>query len=138
MFMKTLRFIGLILILFISNFTFAQQEMQNTKTPEERAKNQTKILTKACNLTEDQQLNVEKVLLNSIEKLKVLRSTKPTKRGEKLAEIQAVKDNQNAEIKKLLSDEQYQKYLEILEKQKEKIKVNRSENRREALEAIDN
>lgn len=136
--MKTLRFIGLILILFISNFTFAQQEMQNTKTPEERAKNQTKILTKACNLTEDQQLNVEKVLLNSIEKLKVLRSTKPTKRGEKLAEIQAVKDNQNAEIKKLLSDEQYQKYLEILEKQKEKIKVNRSENRREALEAIDN
>lgn len=136
--MKTLKFIGLILFLFISNFTFSQQEVQNTKTPEERAKNQTKILTKACNLTEDQQLNVEKVLLNSIEKLKVLRSTKPTKRGEKLAEIQAVKDNQNAEIKKLLSDEQYQKYLEILEKQKEKIKVNRSENRREALEAIDN
>lgn len=138
MYMKTLRFVGLILILLISNFTFSQQEMQNTKSPEERAKNQTKFLAKACNLTEDQQLNVEKVLLNSIEKLKVLRSTKPTKRGEKLAEIQAVKDNQNAEIKKLLSDEQYQKYLEILEKQKEKIKVNRSENRREALEAIDN
>lgn len=136
--MKTLKFIGLILFLFISNFTFAQQEVQNTKTPEERAKNQTKILTKACNLTEDQQLNVEKVLLSSIEKIKVLRLTKPTKRGEKLAEIQVVKDNQNAEIKKLLSDEQYQKYLEILEKQKEKIKVNRSENRREALEAIDN
>lgn len=136
--MKTLKFIGLILILFISNFTFAQQEMQNTKTPEERAKNQTKILTKACNLTQDQQLNVEKVLLVSIVKLKELRSTKPTKRGDKFAEIQVIKDNQNTEIKKIISEEQYQKYLETIEKQKEKIKENRLENRREALEGIDN
>lgn len=136
--MKTFKLSVFVLILFISNVIFAQQEMQNSKTPEERAKNQTKILTKACNFTEDQQLSVEKVLLNSILKLKDLRSVKPTKRGERLAEIQAVKENQNAEIKKILSEEQYIKYLEIIEKQKERIKENRLENRREAMESIEN
>lgn len=136
--MKTFKLSIFVLILFISNVIFAQQEMQNSKTPEERAKNQTKILTKACNLTEDQQLSVEKVLLNSILKLKELRSVKPTKRGERLAEIQAVKENQNAEIKKILSEEQYIKYLEIIEKQKERIKENRLESRREAMESIEN
>lgn len=136
--MKTFKLSVFVLILFISNVIFAQQEMQNSKTPEERAKNQTKILTKACNLTEDQQLSVEKVLLNTILKLKDLRSVKPTKRGERLAEIQAVKENQNAEIKKILSEEQYIKYLEIIEKQKERIKENRLENRREAMESIEN
>lgn len=136
--MKTFKLSVFVLILFISNVIFAQQEMQNTKTPEERAKNQTKIMTKACNLTEDQQLSVEKVLLNTILKLKELRSVKPTKRGERLAEIQAVKENQNAEIKKILSEEQYIKYLEIIEKQKERIKENRLENRREAMDSIEN
>ena len=136
--MKTFKLSVFVLILLISNVIFAQKEMQNAKTPEERAKNQTKILTKACNLTEDQQLNVEKVLLNSILKLKELRSVKPTKRGERLAEIQAVKENQNTEIKKILSEEQYNKYLEVLEKQKERIKENRMENRHEAMESIEN
>lgn len=136
--MKTFKLSVFVLILLISNVIFAQQEMQNSKTPEERAKNQTKILTKACNLTEDQQLSVEKVLLNTILKLKELRSVKPTKRGERLAEIQAVKENQDAEIKKILSEDQYKKYLEVVEKQKERIKENRLENRREAMESIDN
>jgi len=132
--MKTLKFIGIFAFILIANQLKAQDFENQTKSSEERAANQTKAIAKFCNLTTDQQLKVEKILLNTNNQLKELKMKKPTQRAEKLKEIQAIKESQNSEIKQILSAEQYQKYMELLEKQKEKLRERRMEMRQEVME----
>lgn len=130
--MKNLKVFGIIAFMLFVSVLCAQDNSNLNKTPEERAKNQAIAITKACSLNVEQQQKVEQIILNSIIKLNDLRKTKPTQRGEKMKEIQVIKDNQTAEIKVIMTPEQFVKYQELVEKQKQKLKE-KLENRREAM-----
>lgn len=135
--MRTLKILGMITLVFFSYLSEAQIGEKSIKTPEERAKNQTKAITKVCSLSDEQQIKVEQLILNSIIKLDEIRSAKPTQRGEKMKDLQAIKEKQNTEIKQILTPEQFVKYQELVEKQKEKLQDRRMEKRREIMESAE-
>ena len=69
-------------------------------------------------------------MLNTNTKIDELRSVKPTYKGERLDKMKAINEEQEAQLKSVLTVEQYQKYLDMKEARKEKIKERR-ENKNE-------
>ena len=136
--MRTLKIVGIIAILLFNFQLKAQDQDKIKKTPEEKAKNQTKAINKVCNLTDEQFPKVEKIILTSNFKLNELKSNKPTQRGEKIKEFQAIKENQDAEMKQILSPEQFVKYQKLLNEQIEKIRERGKGKRDEIIENLEN
>lgn len=136
--MRTLKIVGIIAILLFNFQLKAQDQEKIKKTPEEKAKNQTKAINKVCNLTDEQFPKVEKIILNSNLKLNELKSSKPTQRGQKIKEFQAIKENQDAEMKQILSPEQFVKYQKLLNEQLEKIRERGKGKRDEIIENLEN
>jgi hypothetical protein len=136
--MRTLKIVGIIAILLFNFQLKAQDQEKIKKTPEEKAKNQTKAINKVCNLTDEQFPKVEKIILNSNLKLNELKSSKPTQRGQKIKEFQAIKENQDAEMKQILSPEQFVKYQKLLNEQIEKIRERGKGKRDEIIENLEN
>lgn len=132
--MKKIVFTSVIAYFIINFQLFAQDYNRNRLTPEERIQKQVEAINKACSLTKEQQISIEQIITDSNKKLIDLRNTKPTQRGDKLNKFQEIRDNQDAEIKKILSPEQYKKYQDLNEKQKEKLRERRMGNRGEILE----
>ena len=100
------------------------------RTPQERTENQLKGITKACNLTKEQTPKVEKILLNSNTKMDELRTAKPTEKGGRMEKMKAIGEEQDTQLKAVLTAEQYQKYLDMKAARKEKMKE-RPENKNE-------
>ena len=121
--------IALMLTLMMFGLQVFSQNNQ-TRTPQERTQNQLKGINKACNLTKEQTPKVEKILLNTNTKIDELKSVKPTYKGERLDKMKAINEEQEAQLKSVLTVEQYQKYLDMKEARKEKIKERR-ENKNE-------
>jgi hypothetical protein len=136
--MRTLKIVGIIAILLFNFQLKAQDQEKIKKTPEEKAKNQTKAINKVCNLTDEQFPKVEKIILNSNLKLNELKSSKPTQRGQKIKEFQAIKENQDAEMKQILSPEQFVKYQKLLNEQLEKIRERGKGKRDGIIENLEN
>ncbi len=136
--MRTLKIVGIIAILLFNFQLKAQDQDKIKKTPEEKAKNQTKAINKVCNLTDEQFPKVEKIILTSNLKLNELKSSKPTQRGQKIKEFQAIKENQDAEMKQILSPEQFVKYQKLLNEQIEKIRERGKGKRDEIIENLEN
>ncbi len=136
--MRTLKIVGIIAILLFNFQLKAQDQDKIKKTPEEKAKNQTKAINKVCNLTDEQFPKVEKIILTSNLKLNELKSNKPTQRGEKIKEFQAIKENQDAEMKQILSSEQFMKYQKLLNEQIEKIRERGKGKRDGIIENLEN
>ena len=103
---------------FISTIIFSQNNQK--RTPQERTENQLKGINKACNLTKEQMPKDEKILLNSNTKLEEVKTMKPTYKGERVDKIKAIIEEQDTQLKAILTPEQYEKYLALKEKQKAK------------------
>jgi Spy/CpxP family protein refolding chaperone len=87
------------------------------KTPEQRAENQTKRLTKELGLTAEQQAKAKAIILKREEEKENLQ--KATREGH---------EKTKAEFKAFLTPEQFQKF----EKKEEEMKKNREERRKQS------
>jgi len=126
--MKLVKLIAPMLILFIAFNTFAQE--QTRKTPEERAKNQTKAIDKECQLTPEQKTKVEQIILSAINQTKEVRQ-KDIPRRDKMIEIKKINEDRDLQMKSTLTPDQYAKYQALVEKMKAKTKE-RMQARQEA------
>ncbi len=131
--MKFLNAIAMILLLTLSFTVQSQQDEKIQKTPEERAKRELKAIQKECNLSNEQSVKVEQILLTTQKKLAIVKASKPVQRGDRLKEMKTISDDQNTEMAKILSPEQYTKYQALIEKQKEKIRNRMKERQAEGI-----
>lgn len=122
-----LSIIGLTLGFCTLSGAFAQGKMEKLKqtTPEERAQFQTQVLKEKLNLSTEQEKQVGDINLKYAQKMD------PVLKGEdgKIAKFKAAKDinkEKDAELKTVLTTEQYEKYTqmkgELKDAAKQKIK----------------
>jgi protein CpxP len=108
-----------LMLLFISGIAMAQQS-QN-KTPEERAESQTQKLTKELSLTSDQSTKIKASLLQQGQQADAIRTkyANATDKKPMHQEIKTLHESKDAEIKKVLTADQYTKYQTIISEQHE-------------------
>ena len=94
-----------ILMAFASITAFAQRQDSNI-TVEQRAENQTKILTESLKLTAEQQKQVYALNLDRAKKMEEMRSSQNQDREAMRASMQTF----NTELSKVLTPEQQEKY----------------------------
>lgn len=127
-----MRKIGLLLIsLMMLTFTGMTQPGQRSIDPEIMAKRQTAQLKEELQLNEDQEKQVYEIKLESGKKFQAIRKEmQPGKRfdgmREKFAAIREVEDEQ---LKKALTEAQWEKYQEYLKKRREEMQQRRQSNR---------
>lgn len=92
------------------------KESATKKTPEERAENMTKRLTKELNLNSDQQMKTKAIILK-----------REQDRDNMVKKAKDAHEKSKAEFKAFLSEEQFQKF----EKKEEEMKKKREERRME-------
>ena len=129
--MKTL-IVAFALFLAVTSATFGQEAAATRgepRPPEERAEAQTSRLTKALSLTAEQQTQVKAILLARDQKAAALRGTKPAVKGEKMRQAKAIKDETDAEMKKVLSEAQFQQYTQRQDENMEKMREKRKQRR---------
>jgi Spy/CpxP family protein refolding chaperone len=98
---------------------FAQNKQDKTpKTPEEYAKVRSEKLTKELGLNADQKAKVYDLLLNKRKKIQEIRAKYPNDKKAAHAEAKPVKEQFKADMKAVLTPEQYAKWEEM-QKQKE-------------------
>lgn len=93
---------------------------QRQADPDEMAKRQTKMLKTELGLSEDQAEQVEKVFLESNKEMSELRqemrqTEDRTAMREQMTQLRA---KQEKEIKKILSEKQFEKYKEMMEERR--------------------
>jgi periplasmic protein CpxP/Spy len=110
----------LLLALFATTFSMAQQGGPQNFDPKEMAKRQTEELTKELGLNKDQQKKVSDLNLKAAEQMSAMRE-QMRNGGDREAmreKMTKAREAQNAEMKKILTDEQYKKYEKYLEERR--------------------
>lgn len=124
--MKNLKFtLALIIGLAISSNTI--QAQTKPAMPEDRKTemvNQLKLDKEKLALTKDQEASYMEISKKYGEKLKSLRDN-DAERSAKMKEVKDLRDQKDAEMKVLLSEDQFKKYKEIQDERKEKMKGRR-------------
>jgi len=96
----------------LSTAVFAQRG-HGDKNPEQRAEKITKHMTESLNLSEAQTAKVKAIHLKYGERMKAMRSQQTEDdRSKKRAAMEKVRADRDAEIKTVLTEEQYQKFQE--------------------------
>lgn len=123
--MKTLKTTFAVILFFIaSNNLIAQEEMvAKEESKVEMAKN-FKLTVEKLALTPKQQTSFKEIALKFGQKMKAIKTSDSDKKT-KRQELKSLKTEKDAEIKSLLSEEQFKKYLEMQSERREKIKENR-------------
>ncbi|MCU4163686.1 Spy/CpxP family protein refolding chaperone [Carboxylicivirga caseinilyticus] len=106
----------LILGAFLTIFIASASQAQNRPSPEERVKQQTEQMAKDLNLTEKQKEQVTELNKKFGEKMKKMRDENQGNREKMREAMGELRTERNTELKKILTDEQYKKYLELEEK----------------------
>ena len=130
-------------MLVVGMTTFAQDKKERPKraqmekmTPEQRQQKHLDRLTKELTLDAKQQVAVGKILTEKSAKAQDMKAQKDTRKasGDKMTTeertafknaMQAEKADTEAKMKAVLSADQYQKWLDIREENKEKMKEKR-------------
>ncbi|MDJ1481016.1 hypothetical protein QNI16_11025 [Cytophagaceae bacterium YF14B1] len=115
--------LNILMGLMVIGVSMAQQRMP--RTPEQRAEMQTKRLTKEITLTADQQTQVKNILLSRAIKVDSLRADQTMDKSQRMQQLKAIKDEGDVSIQKVLSPEQYKKYLDLQEEQMDKVQQRR-------------
>jgi hypothetical protein len=121
--MKNLKFSILIILLvvFFSATTNAQTENSMSEDQKEEMLQQMKISKERLALTATQEPTFREITKKYALKMKELKTSNEGKK-DKFQKMKAIKNEKNAEMKTLLSDEQYKTYLTLQEERKEKMK----------------
>jgi hypothetical protein len=135
--MKNLFFAFAISIAMVSG-AMAQRGNDKMPSPEERASRQLERINKEVNLSAEQQASVKQALLKRIENTDSLRSDAAQQRKEMQQQRQAMRgqakntvDEFDTTMKSILSEEQYKKFKAYQQSQREQVKENVSERRKE-------
>ena len=104
--MKKIVVMSSLILILVSLSVFAQQRF----TPQERVK----MLKERLNLSDEQSIKVEKILLKSNEDLKKLRGSNNQDRSEFIK----IRENSDQEILKVLNDKQKIEFKKMLEERK--------------------
>lgn len=107
----------------------AQPRPDEGRTPEERADNQTKRLTKHLALSADQTEKVHAIVLERTTKMEALRNEAKAEKGKKKSELQAIEAAEEAQMKQVLTPEQFDKYIKHREEMKKKMQQKRQQKR---------
>lgn len=91
---------------------------QRNFDPIEMAKRQTEEIKKACDLDADQETKVHALNLKSANKMDEMRKSAGGDRDAMRAKMKTIRDDQNKEMKKVLSDGQWKKYEKFMEEQR--------------------
>ncbi len=124
--MKNLKFtLAVIIGLAISSNSI--QAQTKPAMPEDRKAemaNQLKLDNEKLALSKDQEASYMEISKKYGEKLKALRGNEEERKA-KMKEVKDLRDQKDAEMKVLLSEDQFKKYKEIQEQRKEKMKGRR-------------
>lgn len=102
---------SLALTLLIAGAAAAQVPQKERKTPEERAKHQTEMMTKNLALTAEQVPQVQTINLKYADQLGDLKEQPKGEKGAKRDAAKELRDKRNAELKGVLTAEQYDKMI---------------------------
>lgn len=95
---------------------FSTQSQNNGPNPEEFVKRQTEQMVKDLDLNEKQTKQVSDLNAKFAEQMKKARDENQGDRDKMRASMKKMRDDRNTELKKILTDEQYKKHLELQEK----------------------
>ncbi len=119
-----LRSLFAVLLMTITASSFAQQQMHQ-RSPEERAQRQTMWMQKNLGLTEDQNKKVYDIMLYHAQQADNDKSMPPT--PDTKAEKKQLKRDTDAELRAVLTGDQYQKYQQHVQEMKAKRQDRKSE-----------
>lgn len=91
---------------------------QRNFDPEAMSKRQTEEIKKACDLDADQETEVLALTLKSANKMVEMRKSAGGDRDVMREKMKTIRDEQNKEMKKVLSDDQWKKYEKYMEEQR--------------------
>lgn len=121
--------IGMAVAFFTMGAANAQDKVQ--QPPAERAKQQTERMTKELGLNVDQAAKVEAINAKYAEKAEAMRADRKEKMAETKGKGSELNDARMAELKGVLTTEQYAKWEKNMEAMKEKRQEKRQEMRQE-------
>lgn len=128
--MKSLKILSLFFALFLigTNTTFAQSKAANLteEQKEEITKNLEEYAT-AINLTEEQKPKFEEITTKYAKQMKAVKDG-GGRRMSKYKKVKSIRKNKDAEMKNLLSKDQYKVYLEKQEEMQKKMRERRKSN----------
>lgn len=113
--------LGLLLMFVIlgTTFSMAQNRGGQNMDPEERAKTQTEELKKVLDLNKDQEKKVYDLNLSSGKKMTAMRAEMQGGDREAMREkFGKLREEQNKEMKKILTEAQFKKYEKYLEERR--------------------
>ncbi len=113
--------LGLLLMFVIlgTTFSMAQNRGGQNMDPEERAKTQTEELKKVLDLNQDQEKKVYDLNLSSGKKMTAMRAEMQGGDREAMREkFGKLREEQNKEMKKILTEAQFKKYEKYLEERR--------------------
>ncbi len=116
--------LGLLLMVVVLGTTISMAQNrsgQGNYDPVESAKKQTEVLKKELDLNKEQEKKVYKVVLDGANKMDKMRKEMQSGGGDRdamRAKFGEMRKEQNKEMKKILTDEQYKKYEKYLEERR--------------------
>ncbi len=113
--------IGFLLIALMLGTMVSMAQNWQSATPEEMAKRQTDQIKEKCGLDKAQEKKVYDLSLETSKKMAKMREEMQGGGGpsdEMRAKMTKMRDEQNAEMKKILSADQYKKYEQYLEERR--------------------
>ncbi len=126
--MKSVKMLSLALVLFFfgANTTFAQsQEVNLTDEQKEQIEKSMEEYLEVLNLSEEQKPQFEEITKKYAEEMVAVKNGGGGKMS-KYKKVKSIRKNKNKEMEELLSEEQYEIYLEKQEEMQKKAKEQRN------------
>jgi periplasmic protein CpxP/Spy len=122
----------LMIVAVLASMTLAAQAQEKEKrTPQERAKARTEHMTKELALSPEQQAKVEAINLKYADQVEAMRSEREAERTAKREAAKAMHDAHDAEMKAVLTADQYTKWVAKKQEAKAKHMEKRKQMREE-------
>lgn len=123
--MKSLKMLSLLfaILVFGTTLSLAQATELSAEQKKEMAKNMEDYYT-ALNLSEEQKPEFTAIMKKYLPQLKAVRDSGEGK-FQMYKKVKAIRKDQNAEMEKLLSKEQYKAYLDKQEEMQERMRAKR-------------
>ena len=122
----------IIALLFVAGTLFnvyGQDSLDDKKSPDEKAAIWSQKLKKKLNLSDDQTLKAKEVMVTSFQKRQDIKAKETTERNARKAEMLRLEEEMNAQLKPILTPEQYDQYL-VIKAERKINKVRKSEIRK--------
>jgi len=129
--MKALKILSMLFAVFLfgANTTFAQSRVASlSEQQKEEVKKNVEAYAAAINLTEEQQSKFEEITAKYVKQVIAVIDSggRPMSKFKK---VKSIRKNKNAEMKRLLSKDQYKVYLEKQEEMQKKMRERRKANK---------